>query len=115
MALAKLLIFLAYNYQSIYKDRETEAADYLKQAAQLLQETNSLGHCALLFFCNCIELGFGSQVWQMLLDQVGQKDTTAPLSALRRVAAEKGGKLPIPYVEDMVKRIIDRLIAEYRR
>jgi len=54
MSQAKLLIFLSYNYKDIYINREEEAVEYLKLAADLLPQENSIGQSALLFFCNCI-------------------------------------------------------------
>ena len=59
MALAKLFLFISYNYTKIYEDRVDHAAEYLRMAAKMIPEQTTVGRCSMQLIANCLEIGFG--------------------------------------------------------
>lgn len=76
MNLAKLFLFLSYNYESCYLGREAEASHLLRRAANCLENESTLSDCAFFLFENCIGLGFQLEIWGLLLDKITTSKST---------------------------------------
>lgn len=112
---ARLLMLLAYNYESVYGGGGGEGTRFLSWAEGALEDEGSVAECSVMLFENCLRVGFGDAVWHSLTARLPTTRAPPVFRLLARILEEMLDSLPAERVEGVVRAVLERLVGEFGR
>jgi hypothetical protein len=112
---ARLLLLMAYNYEELFTREAEMGRKFLILAERALEERGCTAECALLLLENCLRVGFGDDLWQNLMARLHHTRLPGVFRLINRILDKMLDSLPLPKAEELVTRVITRLVEEFRQ